>query len=249
MPLAKVASYSGYEPEDPMFQTTPDAIDAAVTAFGRELGAADPQYVDVRPFPGAELGMCQRNVLDHMRLHRGQLVHAWAIWANRLFLMGEFHAIWRSPGGELVDVTPTAEGEARVLCAIAEDYGENFDFALRPANRAMRTVDPVDPAAVADAIAALSPARRSYEQTRAARRGLDLETHIAAKLPLSDLAAAVDALIKCCELRDRLALPTRSGVYSKDPEAFMAVQSRMDQLHQRIVRLFAERDRGVRHGA
>jgi hypothetical protein len=247
--LVRVATYSGYQPADPFFQTTPKAIDEAVIAFFTDLGVSNAQFVEVRPAPGAELGMCQRNVTEHIKRNGGTLVHVWAIWANRLFLMGEFHAVWRSPTGTLVDVTPAAEGETRVLCAVAKEYGEDFDFANRPANRAMRTVDPVDPAAVSTAIEAMSPARRSYEERRAARRGLDLASHVAAKLPLSELAAAVEALIKCCELRDRLAVPTRSGVYSTDPEAFMTLQSRIEKLHGRIVHLAGNHDHEARHGA
>jgi hypothetical protein len=247
--LVRVATYGGYQPADPFFQTTPDAIDRAVAAFCMDLGVSNAEFVEVRPAPGAELGMCQRNVTEHIKRNGGTLVHVWAIWANRLFLMGEFHAVWRSPAGNLVDVTPTAEGESRVVCAVAEDYGEDFDFARRPANRAMRTIDSVEPAAVSKAIEAMSPARRSYEEGRAARRGMDLASHVAAKLPLSELAAKVEALIKCYELRDRLAVPTRSGVYSTDPEAFMSLQSRIEKLHGRIVHLTAKHDREARHGA
>lgn len=249
MSLVRVATYGGYQPADPFFQTTPAAIDEAVAAFCMGLGVSIAEFVEVRPAPGAELGMCQRNVTEHIKRNGGTLVHVWAIWANRLFLMGEFHAIWRSPAGGLVDVTPTAEGETRVLCAVAEDYGEDFDFSRHPANRAMRTIDRVDPPAVSTAIEALSPARRAYEEGRAARRGLDLASHVAAKLPLSELAAAVEALIKCCALRDRLVVLTRSGVYSTDPEAFMSLQSRIEKLHGRIVDLTANRDHEARHGA
>lgn len=245
--ITQVASYGGYPPEDPFFQTTPAAIDEAVAAFCMDLGVSNAQFVEVRPAPGAELGMCQRNVTEHIERNGGTLVHVWAIWANRLFLMSEFHAVWRSPAGALVDVTPTAEGETRVLCAVAENYGEDFDFGRRPANRAMRTIDPVDPAAVSMAIKALSPARRAYEEQRAARCGLDLASRVAAKLPLSELAAAVEALIKCCALRDRLVVLTRSGVYSTDPEAFMSLQSRIEKLHGRIVDLTANRDHEARH--
>lgn len=249
MSLVRVATYGGYPPHDPFFQTTPGANDETVAAFCMDLGVPDAEFVEVRPARGAELGMCQRNVTEHIKRHGGALVHVWAIWANLLFLMAEFHALWRSPAGNLIDVTPTAEGETRVLCAVAGDYGEDFDFAKRPANRAMRTINRVDPAAVAAAIAAMSPARRAYEEGRAARRGLDLASHVAAKLPLSELAAAVEAMIKCCALRDRLAVPTRTGVYSTDPEAFMTLQSRIEKLHGRIVRLAAEHHHGARHGA
>lgn len=166
MSLVRVATYGGYEPADPFFQTTPDAIDQAVAAFFMDLGVSNAGFVEVRPAPGAELGMCQRNVTEHIKRNGGTLVHVWAIWKNALFLMGEFHAVWRSPAGTLVDVTPTAEGETRVLCAVAEDYGEDFDFVNRPANRAMRTVDPVDPAAVSRAIEGMSPARPGSRVTR-----------------------------------------------------------------------------------
>lgn len=155
----------------------------------------------------------------------------------------EFHVVWVSPGGETIDITPAAQGEDQVLFAADEGYGADFDWSKRPLNRAMRTIGQADPVTVSLAIGALSPSQRAYEERRAAKKGLGLSAHMAAKLPLSDLAVAVDELICCCTLRDRLYVPTTSGVYSPDPKAFVAMHSRIECLYDRIAWLLAKQSR------
>ena len=39
----------------------------------------------------------------------------WAIWATPVMVEAEFHAVWSGPAGDLVDVSPRAHGETRIL--------------------------------------------------------------------------------------------------------------------------------------
>jgi len=49
-------------------------------------------------------------------MNGGQQVNGWAIWqwANVL-VEAEAHSVWRSPEGELIDITPHVNGESQVL--------------------------------------------------------------------------------------------------------------------------------------
>ena len=234
--MMKVGHRAAYACGDPLFQTTPSAIDAHVETFCFELGGLKAGYVPVLPAPGSENGFCHRNVTEQVARHGGRAAFGWAMWVNQLFLMGEFHVVWISPGGAVVDVTPAAEGETEIVFAPDEEYPADFDFTTRPPNRAMRIVGQTDPTAISQAINELSPAQRAYEERRAAKKGLDLASHLASKAKPSELAEAVDNLIRWCAVRDRLVVPTSSGVYSPDPEAFLVVQSRVSELEVRILR-------------
>ena len=70
-------------------------------------------YVDVngvQPF-----GFCIPNVLNYALQHGGEIVFGLLIWEAVGAIEGEYHAIWRSPDGWLVDVTKKPDGEKRVL--------------------------------------------------------------------------------------------------------------------------------------
>ena len=75
-----------------------------------------PVYVDVRPAPGATPTDCFINADAYAREHGGSVLYGWQIWEwPDTLLEAEFHAVWRSPGGELVDVTPKVMGCSQIL--------------------------------------------------------------------------------------------------------------------------------------
>jgi len=48
----------------------------------------------------------------------GSIQHGWTLWEwPGIFAEGEFHAVWRSPDGQLLDVSPKQDGERRILFA------------------------------------------------------------------------------------------------------------------------------------
>ena len=237
MLLSDVGGRVPFTRDDPFFQTTPDAIDADVEAFARKLGGLAVSFIPVMPLPDAETGFCHRNVAECVDRYGGHCATGYALWANRLFLMAESHSVWSTPTGELIDPTPTAEGETRVCFALDPFLTASYDAPRPPPNRAMSIVDNADPAEVALAIDRLSPARLEYEKRRADRAGLDLETHLAKKIGRTALSTAVDDFIAASQARDLLVTPTSARFLSHDPHAFRSAQLKVCQLEVRIRRL------------
>jgi hypothetical protein len=83
--------------------TTPKAIGESVTVLAEKFGLSEePVWVPVRSRQVAEFG--------------GEIVYGWQIWEwPRIMVEGEFHAVWRSPTGELLDVSTKPDGETQIL--------------------------------------------------------------------------------------------------------------------------------------
>jgi hypothetical protein len=60
-------------------------------------------------------GACHLNVAHRVKRHGGERVFGWMIWTGPMFTEGEFHSVWRSPDGELMDITPRVDGEEFIL--------------------------------------------------------------------------------------------------------------------------------------
>jgi hypothetical protein len=97
--------------------TTPEQPTQAIHQFcGGIVPGADPRYVPVRPASGARPSFCHANVALQVRRAGGKLRHGWTIWEEPgQFLVAEFHSIWESPSGELVDITPHVDGERTIM--------------------------------------------------------------------------------------------------------------------------------------
>lgn len=228
-----------YEKGDPFFQTAPVATDGNVKTFGYSLGASQIIFVPVKPVAGAQTGFCHRNVAECVERFGGRSVVGHAIWKSELFLIGERHSVWEPPAGGLIDPTPTQLGETSICFAVDPSVSVEYDLRSLQPNEAMNIVDRVDPAEVAEAIAGLSPARRKYEQRRADRAGLDLDTYVARKVGRTPLAGAVDEFIAASRERDLLVMQTPTRVLSHDPAAFRDAQRRVLLIEGRIRRLLA----------
>ncbi|MBX9624339.1 MAG: hypothetical protein K2X82_11075 [Gemmataceae bacterium] len=97
--------------------TTPNELTPDVTELcGAIRPGVDPVYVPVRPEPGCTVSNCYPNVTRVVAERGGSQVYGWALWRQPGFMVeAEHHAAWRTPDGELIDVTPHADGEARIL--------------------------------------------------------------------------------------------------------------------------------------
>lgn len=66
-----------------------------------------PLTVPLQPMPGQAQRDCFAIVEKQVASLGGQRLLGWAIWElPGVFLQAEFHAIWGSPSGELLDLTP-----------------------------------------------------------------------------------------------------------------------------------------------
>jgi hypothetical protein len=95
----------------------PIEIHPEVLAFCRQLDPSQaPVWVPVRTAPGMVPGETFASLKGHVARHEGGIRFGWVIWENPgWFLEAEFHAVWVSPGGELLDLTPRPAGTTRLL--------------------------------------------------------------------------------------------------------------------------------------
>lgn len=100
-----------------MLLTTPVAIGETVRKLQAKLGLdKEPAFVPVRDTGGSFLNDSRSNVARKVASAGGASVDGWIIWETPGKLIeGEFSAVWMSPEGELVDITPHADGETLIL--------------------------------------------------------------------------------------------------------------------------------------
>jgi hypothetical protein len=85
----------------------PEKTDRKVQVILRKIGSQhEPIYVPVYPERYAQVNECTTAVEKKVKIDGGEIVYGWQIWQTPLICEAEFHAVWRSPQGELIDITP-----------------------------------------------------------------------------------------------------------------------------------------------
>lgn len=82
-----------------------------VTSYVKQLLAIlnineAPQFVPVKVEPSAKPGQCYYNVAEKVETAGGRIRYGWVIWQSELLCEAEHHAVWQSPGGALLCITP-----------------------------------------------------------------------------------------------------------------------------------------------
>ena len=238
--VRKLVQFSELPPFE--VETTPDTVTPAIEEFAAELRCLAPVYVPVVPAPGSRAGRCWESVATAMRKHGGHRRYGWAIWERPgLFLTAEFHAVWETNDGELVDPTPKADAEERIAFCAASSlaYNETFNFLKRPANRRSRLYRVVPD--IAATIERMRPAKKAYESRVAAKHGLSLEQWVSSKVPLDDLETAIERLFSICTEVDALIEVGLEGMTSKYPDKVRTLETEKMRVHQRILDLAREK--------
>jgi hypothetical protein len=95
----------------------PPKDDDRVRAFCSSISPGGiPLYVPVRPEPGFLAIQCLTNVPRKVVMSGGEVVRGWEIsQVPKMFLEARFHAVWKTPAGDYVDVTPEDFGMSQVL--------------------------------------------------------------------------------------------------------------------------------------
>ena len=84
---------------------------------------------------------CFMDVRNQVDEFGGDVQHGWTIWTwTGIFAEGEFHAVWRSPQGELVDVSSKKHGEPAIM--FAADHSRVFRERRVPNIRFAISSDP-----------------------------------------------------------------------------------------------------------
>ena len=100
-----------------MIVDTPKEVTDIVKGFCYEIGSInEPIWVDVLPEQNAVEGDCFFNVQNLIEEKGGSIQYGWQIWeCEGHFIEAEFHAVWKSENGNLVDITPKDRPTSRIL--------------------------------------------------------------------------------------------------------------------------------------
>lgn len=182
-------------------ETTPALLTPDLERFCDSLGGEAPSFVPVADDPHGLFGWCSDGVGEKIKSDGGNIVFGWTIWEwPSVLWTAEFHAVWRSPTDELIDITPKPNFEKQILFVIDRSYPETFNFDQRPGNRRQRAYNPPDTTKLAiERIASLRSSQIAYEQKRADKAGMSLRQWFENKIPADTLAPKIDAFISACD--------------------------------------------------
>jgi hypothetical protein len=97
--------------------TTPKEISAKILELCAKIDSTQkPLFVEVANEQGNKQDDCFENVRLWVEKKGGRIQYGWTIWENpQILVEGEFHAVWETPEGRLLDITPKRDGEAKIL--------------------------------------------------------------------------------------------------------------------------------------
>jgi hypothetical protein len=158
-------------------------------------------------------------------------------------MTAEYHAVLSTSAGQLIDVTPKADGEHSVAFAPDLDVGADFDFMKRPRNRRQRTYfgrSRIERAR--DAIACYSEKEMKSKRSRSTKAGMTLEQWVACRLPEHDrLENAVDRFLNCSDRIELLLTPTPFGQVCDNLDEYDRLNEQKLHLLHRLDAIVAER--------
>jgi len=89
----------------------------AIAALGLK---EKPIYVDITPDKDAVHGNCFLNVLKKVESTKGEMVLGWQFAEYSFMIEAEFHAVWKTPEGDLVDITPGVDPSAKKILFVTD---------------------------------------------------------------------------------------------------------------------------------
>lgn len=76
---------------------------------------SNPIYLPVEPEHYAQPNECFPSVAEKIKREGGSQILGWQIWKLPYMIEAEFHAIWKSPQGNLKDITPKSVPASKIL--------------------------------------------------------------------------------------------------------------------------------------
>ena len=87
--------------------TVPREITDEIKQLLSRVGVSEsPEYVPCKPNSSAPQNECFPLVEAKVEAEGGELILGWQIWQGQLLVEAEFHAVWKTPSGEYIDITP-----------------------------------------------------------------------------------------------------------------------------------------------
>lgn len=89
-------------------QSTPPKISPKILELAKEVSPMEKlQYIPLAPLSWCQELDCFGNVDEQVRKSGGSVQLGWQIWEfKNVLIEAEFHAVWKSPEGKLIDITP-----------------------------------------------------------------------------------------------------------------------------------------------
>lgn len=97
--------------------TTPKMITVQInTLCSRICNNSIPVFLPVQPTSESKPNDCFPNVDNYICKHGGTRILGWTIWQRaNVLIEAEAHAVWESPEGKRIDITPHSHGENEIL--------------------------------------------------------------------------------------------------------------------------------------
>jgi len=96
--------------------TTPCIITSQIKDLCQSLSECEPIFVNVKVDPRSIINECFPNVDTYVKGHGGQRIFGRCIWQRaNVLIEAEAHAVWKSPSGEIIDITPHIHEETSIL--------------------------------------------------------------------------------------------------------------------------------------
>lgn len=97
--------------------TTPSGINKHVRSLRDKIASPiEPVFVRVQARSDSRSSECIEATAKHVSEFGGSSVFGWQVWEwPGILIEGEFHAVWRSPDGEFLDVSKKDDNENLVL--------------------------------------------------------------------------------------------------------------------------------------
>lgn len=102
---------------------TPKRISKQIKDFCKSITTEfEPLYVKIIPEPYAEQLKCFNNVESKIQKDGGSIQYGRAIWEwKNVLLQAEFHVVWKSSDGELIDITPQDTWQSRRILFLPDN--------------------------------------------------------------------------------------------------------------------------------
>jgi len=87
-----------------------------LTDLFKMIGCADaPVIIQMDLSENYPKNECFDNVTANVKIHGGERIDGWQFWQHDYMLEAEYHAVWQSPEGNLVDITPKNSAFEHIL--------------------------------------------------------------------------------------------------------------------------------------
>lgn len=184
--------------------TTPRIITPQIRELCQSISKYEPVFVPVVADPKSLINECFQNVDTYVKEHGGQRVLGRSIWQRaNVLIEAEAHAVWKSPTGDMVDITPHTNNETSILFLV--DHQMTYSGNCIPNIRKALTSSPLVAEFIGlfnerDRIASESPLNTFSLPTYMVRRMMEIEQVLNQRVGRNDSCPCQSGLKykKCC---------------------------------------------------